>query len=208
MHMVMKRTWIMTVLLMIPLALMVGCSDYGKVDQGRVVKFDKDKWTATIIQDKKAEPMNPDYSVLPPHTYALPPKEDPMEMGPEPKAGGRMKLDAKNKQIVIFDDATQNFKTINYTLIDQKENVDRTDPLVYDAAEKKAKKNPAIDKEKKTITIYSGRQKLYVVLSLPDEYFSMPDSTWDAGDEIRVYYKEEGKALRCMNISKTDIFKK
>ena len=35
-----------------------------------------------------------------------------------------------------------------------------------------------------------------------------PDETWDAGDEARVYYKEEGKALRFMNISKTNIFKK
>jgi len=44
--------------------------------------------------------------------------------------------------------------------------------------------------------------------SLPDEYFGLPDSTWDAGDEVRVYYKLEGKAARFMNISKTDIYKK
>jgi len=36
----------------------------------------------------------------------------------------------------------------------------------------------------------------------------MPENTWDAGDEVRIYYKEAGKALRFMNISKTDIFKK
>ena len=47
-----------------------------------------------------------------------------------------------------------------------------------------------------------------IVIQLPEEYFAMPDSTWDAGDEARVYYKEEGKALRFMNITKTNIFKK
>lgn len=204
--MAMKPGWFKMVLLMIPLTLLIGCGPFGQVDQGRVVGFDKEKWTATIIKDVKMDPQNPEYTELPPHVYALP--KDPMEMGPEPKAGQRMKLDAKNKQIVIFDTATQNFKTINYTLIDQKENVAKDDPLVFDKAEGKAKKFPIVDREKKTISIYSGRQKLYVTFSLPDEYFSLPDSTWDAGDEVRVYYKEPGKALRCMNITKTDIYKK
>jgi hypothetical protein len=80
--------------------------------------------------------------------------------------------------------------------------VGRDDPLVKD------KKLPAVDKDKKTITIYSGRQKLYVVVQVGDEFMKYPDAEWDAGDEVRIYYKEDGKALRFMNISKTDIFKK
>jgi hypothetical protein len=28
------------------------------------------------------------------------------------------------------------------------------------------------------------------------------------GDEMRIYYKQEGKASRVMNVSKTDIYKK
>jgi hypothetical protein len=130
-----------------------------------------------------------------------------MEMGPEPKPGGRMKLDTAKKHIIIFDPTVQNFKTIEYMLVEQKDNVEKEDPLVYDKAEKKAKKFPAVNKDKKTISIYSGRQKILVTFSLPDEYFNLPDSTWDAGDEVRIYYKEEGKAQRCMNISKTDIFR-
>jgi hypothetical protein len=86
--------------------------------------------------------------------------------------------------------------------------VDKLDPLVYDAAAKAAKKFPVVDREKKAVTLYSGRQKLFVVFTMPDEYFAMPDSAWDAGDEVRIYYKQEGKAIRFMNISKTDIFKK
>jgi len=203
--MAMKRSWLMTLMIVLPLALVVSCSEFGKVDQGRVIKFDKDKWTATIIRDVKHDTQNPDYSHLPPVTYALP--KDPMEMGPEPKPGGRMKLDTAKKHIIIFDPTVQNFKTIEYMLVEQKDNVEKEDPLVYDKAEKKAKKFPAVNKDKKTISIYSGRQKILVTFSLPDEYFNLPDSTWDAGDEVRIYYKEEGKAQRCMNISKTDIFR-
>lgn len=201
-----KKRWTMAILLILPMMLTVGCGEYGQVDQGRVIAFDKEKRTVTLIQDVKAEPMNPDYSNLPPHTYSLP--TDPHEMGPDPKVGMRMKLDSKNKQITIFDQAAQDFKTINYTLIFHKENVGKDDPLVFDAATGKAKKFPAIDRDKKTITIYSARQKLFETFSLPDEYFSLPDETWDAGDEVRIYYLEPGKAARFMNISRTDIFKK
>jgi hypothetical protein len=196
---------IIAILLILPLAFISGC-DYGKVDQGRVVKMDKDKGVVTLIRDVKNDSQNPEYSHLPAMIYTVP--KDPAEMGAEPKAGMRMKLDTKKNQIVIYDPAVQNFKTISYTLIDQKENVGKEDPLVWDASQKKAKKNPAVDKEKKTITIYSGRQKILTTFSLPEEYFSLPESTWDAGDEVRIYYKEEGKALRFMNVSKTDIYKK
>jgi hypothetical protein len=201
-----RRSWTAAIVIALPLLFLVGCMEYGKVDQGRVIALDKEKRTVTLIQDVKSEPNNPDYSNLPPHIYTLP--TDPHEMGPEPKVGMRMKLDTKNKQIVIFDQASQNFKTINYTLIDQKENVGRDDPLVYDAAAKAPRKFPAVDRDKKTITIYSTRQKILTTFSLPDEYFSLPEITWDAGDEVRIYYLEAGKAHRFMNISRTDIYKK
>lgn len=201
-----NRTWIYALLFILPLVFAAGCSDYAKVDQGRAIKFDKEKHVVTIIRDEKADPANPDYSHLPPMTYSLP--TDPAEMGPEPKAGLRMKLDTKTRQIIIFDTAAQNFKTINYTLIEEKDNVAKDDPLVFNKAENKAKKFPSVDREKKTISIYSGRQKIFVTFSLPDEYFALPDYTWDAGDEVRVTFKETGKALRFMNISRTDIYKK
>lgn len=195
-----KRLIWLSVLALLPLALLLGCGELGKVDQGRVIAFDKAKGTVTLIQDKKAEPGNPDYNTLPPHTYTIP--EDPNEMGPEPKAGNRMKLDAKAKEIILFDSASQNFIKIPYTLIDQREGIGRDNPLVA------GKKFPIIDKEKKTITEYSGRQRLLVTFSVPDEYFNLPHDAWEAGDEVRIYYKEPGKALRLMNITRTDIFKK
>jgi hypothetical protein len=200
--------WIFTVLIALPLAVLVGCDEYGKVDQGRVIDFDKNTRVVTLIQDAKADPQNPVYDHLPPATYTLP--TDPMETGAEPKAGMRLKLDTQKRQVEIFDKPSNTLKWIDYTLIDQKENVDRQDPLVYDKNEGKARKFPVVDRDKKTITVYSARQKILTTFSLPDEYFSStyPDSTWDAGDEVRIYYKEAGKAARFMNISKTDIFKK
>ena len=196
----------MIALAMMPIMINLGCGELGKVDQGRVVQFDKTKGTVTLIRDIKADSQHPDYSQLPPITYTLP--ADPQETGPEPKAGLRMKLDVKNNQIVIFDPAAQKFKTILYTLVDQKENIAKDNPLVFDKANDKSKKFPIIDREKKTITIYSKRQQTLITFSLPEEYFALPEYTWDSGDEVRIYYKEEGKARRFMNITKTDIFKK
>lgn len=177
----------------------LGCGELGKVDQGRVIAFDKAKETVTFINDVKHDPANPDYSGAP-ITFSLP--KDPADRGEDPKAGKRIKLDAKTREIVIYDTGTQSMKKIAYTLIDQKEKVGKADPLVKD------KKFPLVEKDKKAITIYSGRQKILTTFSLPDEYFALPDDTWEAGDEVRVYYKEPGKSLRFMNITRTDIFKK
>ncbi|HEX9884654.1 MAG TPA: DUF4881 domain-containing protein [Desulfobaccales bacterium] len=177
----------------------LGCGELGKVDQGRVIAFDKDKETVTFIIDVKHDPANPDYSGAP-VTFALP--KNPSERGEDPKAGLRMKLDTKTREIIIYDAALQGFKKINYNLIDQKENVGKDSPLVA------SKKFPMVDRNKKAITIYSGRQKILTTFSVPDEYLTLSENTWEAGDEVRVYYKEPGKCLRFMNITRTDIFKK
>jgi hypothetical protein len=193
-----KLRWL-TLFAILPVVLVLGCGEQGKVDQGRVIAFDKNKETVTFIIDVKHDTANPDYSGAP-VTFALP--KDPAERGQDPKAGMRMKLDTKTKEIVFYDPAAKSMKKINYTLIDQKENVGKNSPLVVD------KKFPIVDKDKKAITVYSGRQKLLVTFSVPDEYLAMPDNTWEAGDEVRVYYKQPGKAARFMNITRTDIFKK
>ena len=195
-----KRFICLMVMALLPLALVLGCGESGKVDQGRVIAYDKTKGAVTLIQDKKAEPGKPDYNTLPPHTYLQPQNHE--EMGPEPKAGLRMKLDMDKKFITIYDPETKAFKDITFEIVEQKTGVAKDNPLV------EGKKLPAVDKDKKTLTIYSGRQKLYAVITLPEEYLDRPAATWDAGDEVRIYYKEPGKALRLMNVSKTDIFKK
>ena len=148
-NMTTRSLWL-SLLLITSLVLAAGC-EMGQVDQGRVIAYDKSKGTVTLIQDKEANPGKPNYNTLPPHTYLIP--QDPYEMGPEPKAGLRMKLDMDKKIITVFDPATQNFKDIPFTLVDKKEGIGRDNPLVA------GKTFPLIDKEKKTITEYSGRQR-------------------------------------------------
>lgn len=116
--------WLLLALLLV---LVCGC-ELGQVDQGRVIHFDAEKGIVTLIQDARAEPGNPDYNTLPPHTYTIP--TDPAEMGPRPVAGKRIKLDIENKEIVIFDEATQGFKTIPISIIDVRRNIGRDHPLV------------------------------------------------------------------------------
>ncbi len=194
-----KKLNCLILLTILPIALALGCGEQGKVEQGRVVGFDKAKDTVTFIVDTKHDTANPDYSGAP-VTFTMP--KDPAERGADPKTGLRMKLDTKTREIVIYDMLTKGMAKITYTLIDQKENVGKNSPLVA------GKQFPLVDKEKKAITVYSGRQKLLVTFSVPDEYLALPASTWEAGDEVRIYYKVPGQAARYMNITRTDIFKK
>ena len=197
----------MSALAVYPLiAVLAGCQQMGRVDQGRVIEFNKEKGTVTMIRDASPNPDKPDYSHLPPVTYQVP--TNPEEMGADPTPGKRMKLDTHNREIVIYVPALNNFAKIHFTLVDQKENVGPNDPPVFDGVTRKPKTFPVVDPYRKTITIYSKRQKTVTTFSVPDEYFAMPADAWNSGDEIRIYYKEEGKARRLMNVSKTDIFKK
>ena len=118
------------------------------------------------------DPQKPVYDVLPPSVFKLP--VDPKETGPEPKAGGRMKLDTEKKVIVIFDSTTEKLVNIPITIVDLQQPIEKDHPLVFDKAENKAKKFPAVDKEKKTITIYSGRQKMLCTFSVPDQLLRIP----------------------------------
>jgi hypothetical protein len=165
-------------LALVPLLFVLGCGEQGKVEQGRVIAFDKGNRKVTLVLDSL----------------------------PDPKAGYRMKLDTEKNEIVILDPASGSFKTIHYTQVNRKENVAKDDDLVFDRARKESRKFPVVDASKKTISIYSARQNLLLTFTVPDEYFSLPEKVWDAGDEVRIYCKERGKAARLMNISKIDIF--
>src|SRR5271157_4439424 len=152
-----RLNWVM-ILVTMPMVLAWGCGDMGKVEQGRAIAFDKGKGTVSFIREVKGDAANPEYSGGP-LTFVLP--KEPSERGADPKVGLRMKLDTKAKEIVIFDAASQGFKEIAYTLIDQKENVAKDDPLVA------GKKFPQVDKAKKAIIIYSARQKILTAFSVP-----------------------------------------
>ena len=191
----------LTLLVVLSMLFVLGCGDFGMVNQGRVINYDREKGIVTYIRDTNyMEPGKPRYDLLPPVSVRIP--VDRKEMGPEPEAGKRMALDTEKRQIVIYDINAQDFRTINYTLIDQQEGVFGSDPRVANVS------FPVVDREKKTITVYSARQRIKTTFSVPDEFFALPDTTWKAGDEIRYYYKDPDQALRMMNVTKTDIFKK
>lgn len=198
------RRTVGVILLLCPLC--IACGERGNVDQGRVIEFDKVKGTITMIRDGSPNPKKPEYTVLPPFTYTTP--SDPGEMGPDPKAGLRMRLDAGKREIVIFDPLSQSFKTIRYSVIDEKGNVAKDHDLVFDKATNRTRELPVVDRKEKTISLYSARQRLFIVFTVPEEYFALPDKAWEAGDEVRIYYKQKGKALRIMNVSRTDIYQK
>jgi len=184
-----------------PISLLVflsGCGTFGKVNQGRVIGFDRERGLVTFIEDSNyREPGKPRYDVLPPLTIRIP--GDRQAMGPAPQAGKLMLLDTQNRKLVFFDAATQTFQTISYTLIEQRDNIFKDDARIAGA------KFPIVDRVKKTIAVYLPGQRQLVTFSVPDEYFALPDDTWRAGDEIRYYYKDPGQALRLMNISRTDL---
>jgi len=182
-----------------PLLFTLGCTDAGKVEQGRVIAFDKQTGVVTIIRDSAPKADKPQYDLLPPFSVKIP--ADPHEMGPEPAAGKRLLFDTGSKKIVFFDAAAGSIKTVFYTPLLEAANVSKDDPRV------KGMQFPVIDRQNKSITIYSSRDRKLVKFTLADEYFALPDDTWKAGDDVRYYYKQPGQALRMMNVAMTDLTK-
>lgn len=149
---------------------------------GRVVDFDKAKRIITIVKDANKDKANPDFQ-LPPVSFELPSDVDRV------KAGKRIKLDLKENKLKYFDDASASFKTIDFTLVEKKEGIEAEDPIVANAS------FPAIDKEKKTVAIYSRRQKVLTIISVPDEALELPVKTYDSGDDLTLTV-EGGKLVK------------
>jgi len=187
--------------------MLAGCGEYGKVEQGRTVAFDKEKALVTIIVDNNLDSKKPpNYMTLPPHVYALP--TDPQERGADPTPSLRMNLDVEKKIITMYNPQTKAFEDLPFEVVADHKDVDlrRRHPLVWDAATGKAIQFPRIDAANKTIEIYSRRQMRLTSIKLSEADFAKyKEKEWDAGDEVRIYYKEPGKSLRFMNITKTDI---
>lgn len=184
----------------IALFLVLGCNEMGTVIQGRVIAYDKDKGQVTFLEDLSVVKGQPNYGNMTPVVFSIP--ADPNEMGPQPKTGLRVGLFTDRNTISIYHPDMKTIEDIIYRPVETKESIDSDNKLVSGIP------FPVVDRNAKTIQIYSKRQKLLVTFALPEPYFDLPDQTWAAGDEIRIYYKEKGKALRMMNITQTDIFKK
>jgi len=187
--------------------MLAGCGEHGKVEQGRTVAFNKEKAIVTIVVDNNIDPKKPaNYATLPTHDYAMP--TDPNERGQDPVPALRMNLDVEKKIITMYNPKTKAFESLPFELVEDHQNVDlrRRNPLVWDATARRAKKFPVINAANRTIQIYSSRQMRLSTIKLSEADFGKyKDDEWDAGDEVRIYYKEPGKAARFMNITKTNI---
>jgi len=120
-----------------------------------------------------------------------------------------MLLDVEKKIITMYNPQTKAFEELPFEVKDDHQNVDvrRRNPLVWDQKTRRAIEFPKIDAAERTITIYSRRQLRLTTIKLSEEDFGKyKGSEWDAGDEVRIYYREQGKALRFMNITKTNLY--
>ncbi len=183
------------ILLTAALALaMAGCTQFGQVNQGRVIAFDREKGTVTLVSDSNyRDPANPRFDVLPAVTIRVP--ENPKEMGPPPQAGKLLHLDTATGRMVVFDAAAGGFTNIPFRLLDRRDKPSRDELAAL----------PAVDRTAGTVRL--AMKSAILTLAVPGEYLSLPEDTWKAGDEVRYYYKDPGQALRLMNVTRTDIGK-
>ena len=187
------------VLMLIAMCFALSACDFGEVDQGRCVAYNPDTKKFTMVLDVNHDAQNPSYTggVM---EFQMP--EDPKEIGPEPVPGGRVLFDIDKKVVKIFVDGA--VKDVNCEFTDIQKEIRPDNPKVA------GKKFPVIDKDKSQITEYSRRLQALVTFKVPAELLTLPDSTWESGDECRVYYKANAKhqVLRFMNVTRTNIFKK
>ncbi|HIW00043.1 MAG TPA: DUF4881 domain-containing protein [Candidatus Desulfovibrio intestinipullorum] len=187
------------ILALFVLCLGLAACEFGQVEQGRCVAYDAKSGKFTLVLDVNHDVKNPSYTggVI---EYTMP--ADPEEIGPEPVPGGRVQLLPEKGQVIIFHDGK--LETLNVEYTDIQKNIKPHNPKV------EGHTFPIINKDEGTVTEYSRRLEEIVTFKVPAEYLELPPSTWEAGDECRIYYKENAKhqALRFMNVSKTNIFKK
>lgn len=195
------RNLVLMLAMAFSVALLTGCNFDGGVEQGRCVAFDATAKTLTIVVDVTHDQFNPHYSGGT-HTFKLP--EDPKDMGPIPSVGGRLMIDLVKNTVLIYDQKTSSVRELAVQFTDVEKNVGSDHPKV------KGKTFPVIDKDQQTVTVYSGRQKSLITFKVPAEAQDYPAYVWTAGDEMRIAFRnaDKAQAIRIMNVTKTNIFKK
>ncbi|SDF54976.1 DUF4881 domain-containing protein [Desulfovibrio legallii] len=183
------------------LALLAGCNFDGGVEQGRCVAFDPAAKTVTIVVDVTHDQFNPHYSGGV-HTFKLP--AESKDMGPAPTPGGRLMIDLKKSAVLIYEPVSKSVRELPVQFTDVEKNIGADHPKVA------GKTFPVVDKEQSSITVYSARLKALLTFKVPAEALDLPPYAWTAGHEVRVAFRnaEKGQAIRVMNVTKTNIFKK
>lgn len=205
----MKHRMIKNALLVLVALVLAGCGTYGDVEQGRVVAYDDNAKTVTMIKDTGAA-ETPAYAVLPAVTYNMP--KDPGEIGALPHAGKVVALDLNKKVVTMYKSGgVGELEQIPFSLVGEpQKGVDERNPQVWDAANKKDIREFPINGN--NVTMYNQKEKLLVTIQVPSSaFYRYPNpSDWIVGDEVRIYYKKEApnQILRFMNVSKTNIYKR
>lgn len=197
----MKIRTLLSLTLALSFALLTACDFDGGVEQGRCVAFDPAAKTLTIVVDVNHDQFNPDYSGGV-HTFKLPPEA--RDMGPAPEVGGRLMINLEKSELVIYDPASKSVKAVHVDFTDVEKNIKSSHPKVA------GKAFPIIDKEQGTITVYSARLNALATFKAPPALLDLPAYVWTAGNEMRIAYRnsDKGQAIRIMNVTKTNIFKK
>lgn len=192
------RILLLSLVLALSFAL-AACNFDGGVEQGRCVAYDQAANTVTLVVDTTLDSNNPHYSGGV-HTFKLP--TNPLDMGPVPVAGGRLMLEIDKNMILYYDQQDQKVKEMPVEFVKVEKGVKAKDVA--------GKKFPMVDKAACTVTVYSPRLKSIVTFKVPQDAINMPDYTWTAGNEVRIAFRNENKnqAIRFMNVSQTDIFKR
>lgn len=192
------KNLLITLLLALSLGL-VACDFNGGVEQGRCVAYDPDNKTVTLVVDTTLDQHNPHYSGKV-DTFKLP--ENPLDMGPAPVAGGLLMLEIDKKMILYYDRDTKSLKELPVESFDVEKGVGEKSPKL------KGKTFPIINQAERTITVYSPRLEALVTFKVPEADMSLPQYTWEQGDEVRIAFRNDmpGQAIRFMNVSKTSIF--
>lgn len=183
------------------LALLAGCNFDGGVEQGRCVAFDPAAKTMTIVVDVTHDQFNPHYSGGV-HTFKLP--VEAKDMGPAPMVGGRLMIDINKSVVLLYDQASKSVRELPVQFTDVEKNIGADHPKVA------GKTFPVVDKEQSSVTVYSARLKALITFKVPAAALDLPPYAWTAGHEMRVAFRnaEKGQAIRIMNVTKTNIFKK
>ena len=155
------------------LLLLAGCGEFGTVNQGQVIDYQRDTGLVTLIPDSNyRDPAHPRFDVLPPVTVQTP--ENPKEMGPAPEAGKLLGVDTQAHRLMIFNSTTGRIEEVPYKELGPASAC-----------------GPWWTANGKPSPCAQGISRS-LMASVADEYLALPEDTWKAGDEIRYYYRDPG----------------
>jgi len=183
--------WLPAVAVMLAVA---GCGDFGAVEQGIVVGSEGGELTLVLDSNPDGTPR---YDRTPAVHVRIP--ADPDQMGPAPQSGGLIRLDTKNRRVILYSATEDRLLMVKFELLKDARNVYPDDARVARSGA------PKVDRATGAVTLYAPRSRELVTIKAPEAVLALPLDAWRAGDVVRYYFKDPGQALRMMNVSQSKI---